>query len=175
MPVFPLVAAGAALSLAVASAILDHRTGRIPNALVLPGIVLGIALGALAGGAGGALEALFGALIAGAVPALLNRAGAMGGGDLKLFAALGALTGPRLGLEIQTAAFLCGAVQGLALWWRSGCLAGGLAAAASLVIPFAGRRIRERSTVRAAAKTTLRFGPAIAVGAALALGLSVLG
>ncbi len=170
-----LAAAFAALSLAIAGAVADARTGRIPDALTLQGMGLGVALAAIAGGAGGALEAFFGALLAAIVPAILARAGAMGGGDLKLLAALGALAGPRLGLEIETAAFSCGALQGLAVWARRGCLGHGLAAAASLVVPFAGKRIRRSPAVSAAAKTTLRFGPAIAVGAALALGLAHLG
>jgi len=170
-----LIAAGAALALATASAVTDYRTGRIPNALTLVGIALGICLGACVGGMGGAVDSLFGALLAAIVPALLNRAGAMGGGDLKLFAALGAICGPRVGLEIETAAFACGALQGLALWMRNGCLVCGLAAAASLVVPFAGKRIRKSLAVRTASQTTLRFGPAIAVGTALALCLSVFG
>ena len=170
-----LVAAGAALVLSVAAAAFDHRTGRIPNALTFSGIALGVGFGFCAGGAGGGLASLFGALLAAIVPAFLNRIGAMGGGDVKLFAALGAITGPRLGLEIETAAFLCGAVQGLAVWARGGHLRHGILAATSLVVPFAGKRIRRSTEVLAASRTTLRFGPAIAVGTSIALALAVLG
>lgn len=170
-----LAAALAATALSAVCAIADHRTGRIPNALTVPGLLLGLALGALGGGVAGAVASLCGAALAAIVPALLNRAGALGGGDLKLFAALGALAGPRLGLEIETAAFLFGAAHGLVAWGRAGCLGGGLRAAAGLVVPFAGARLRRGAGALEAAGTTIRLGPSIALGTAAALGLELLG
>jgi prepilin peptidase CpaA len=164
-----IATAVAAIGIAGTAALFDARTGRIPNAITLPAFALGVTGAALVGGGSGIVAALFGAMLAAIVPALLFRAGAMGGGDLKLFAALGCLCGPRLGLEIETAAFCFGAVQGIAVWARSGMLRHGLAAAASLAIPWLGKRWRKLPHVSEAAKTTIRLGPAIALGTFAAL------
>ncbi len=102
------VAHGAAALLAVGAALTDWRTGRIPNWMTLPGMLLGLFLGGLAGGASGFLDAMLGLLVCGFVPYWIFRKGGMGGGDLKLFAALGALTGLRLGIAIELASLLVG-------------------------------------------------------------------
>jgi prepilin peptidase CpaA len=101
------------------AAFIDLRTGHIPNRLVfwgwLSGTLLHVGLTAAlpaspalslsARLAVGLFGALAGALSTAAVPYLLFRAGAMGGGDVKLLGALGAALGPRLGLEVELFAF----------------------------------------------------------------------
>lgn len=92
------------------AAITDSRSGKIPNALTYPVLLLSppahFAL-ALARGEtlrdafGQVALSLLGLLACGLVPFLLWRRGGMGGGDVKLFAALGALTLPRFGFEAQ--------------------------------------------------------------------------
>jgi prepilin peptidase CpaA len=102
-----------AFVVAAASALFDWRTRHIPNSLTVGALVLGIALHAssgaiatgFAGGLRGAGFALFGAILCGAIPAIGFARGEMGGGDVKLFAALGALLGPRLGFDSQAYAF----------------------------------------------------------------------
>jgi len=155
----PLVAAG----LAVLAGWWDARTGRIPDALTLPVAGLAVALHAVAGGIGGALGALAGALLVGLVPLLLHRRDALGGGDVKLFAALGALLGIGPGLEIQFVAFAVGALIGIVLWWRRGELGVGLRGTLVLALPVLARRWP------APARLELRFGPAIAVATVLVL------
>jgi prepilin peptidase CpaA len=99
------------------AAVHDARSGHIPNWLVGLGVVLGaggsIAALALIDG----LEALartgsaaLGFLTCGAVPLLLFRLKALGGGDVKLLATVGAQLGPLLGLELSFAAFVVAAV-----------------------------------------------------------------
>ena len=107
--------------LAAVAALSDCRTGRIPNWLTLPPLVLApIAYGVFVGPTE-ALRSLGSILICGVVPYVLFRQGAMGGGDVKLFAALGALTGFDLfaGFEIEFAAFVVAMLFALAaLAWR---------------------------------------------------------
>lgn len=104
----------AAVLVTALAAAYDLKTGHIPNWLTF-GSLIGalVARGALGAYHGGALgfglgvgEALLGVLVCGAVPALVFFRGGMGGGDVKLFAALGALCSPRDGLLAETYGFV---------------------------------------------------------------------
>ena len=85
----------------IAAAVLDVRHGLVPNRLTVPAIVLGLLLHGVAGlrqsglpGMTGELTAAFGATLLGLVPmALLFFAGGLGGGDVKLAGAIGAIGG----------------------------------------------------------------------------------
>jgi prepilin peptidase CpaA len=92
---------GAVLTITLFAAVTDTRTGLIPNKLTLPVLVAAIATHTVLSGTSGLMLSVLGMLICGATPFLFHRLGAMGGGDVKLFAALGALAGPGMGLEIQ--------------------------------------------------------------------------
>lgn len=125
----PLTELPLALACAVtlAAAWMDARTGRIPNLLTLPVLPVALLLGALDGGLWGVGFAVLGGLVCVAVPYGLFRASqgvAIGGGDVKLFAALGALLGPLAGLEVQLASLLVlSACALLMLAWRGELLA----------------------------------------------------
>ena len=91
----------AALATSTVAGVIDLRSGRIPNWVTLP--VAGAGLLAHLGlrGAWGLTESVAGLLLCGGVPLLMfrvSRGRAIGGGDVKLFGALGALLGPRMGL-----------------------------------------------------------------------------
>jgi prepilin peptidase CpaA len=89
----------------VVSAVIDVRTGRVPNAVTYPAIAVGLIthtlLGGLRGyGAGMGLYASAVGLAVGFLPLLaVWLAGGIGGGDTKLMAAVGALTGWRFALS----------------------------------------------------------------------------
>ena len=106
------IAAAVAFVVAGVAALWDWRTGRIPNWLTLPPLVVAPLVYAVVVEPRAALTSLLSAAICGLVPYILFRQRAMGGGDVKLFAALGAVTGfdLRLGLEIELAAFFVGAL-----------------------------------------------------------------
>jgi len=110
--------AGLALGVATVAALCDWQRGEIPNWLTLPAIVIAPFAYGLALGIEHALHSLAAAFLSALVPYILFRRGAMGGGDVKLFGALGAVTGFDLlvGIEIQLAALVvamfaaCGAL-----------------------------------------------------------------
>jgi prepilin peptidase CpaA len=115
------------------AAVHDAKSGHIPNWLVGLGLTL-VAAGSFAAlaagdglaGLGRAAGAGLGFVACGAVPLLLFRLRALGGGDVKLLATVGAQLGPTLGLELSFAAFLVAA----AYWPLRSLRAGGSAAVA---------------------------------------------
>ena len=168
-------ALAAALTLVTLAAVIDLRSGRIPNWLTVSGLALGLILGVALGGPPGLLSAACGALVAALVPLLLFRAGALGGGDVKLFAALGTLLGGATALEAETLAFAGGALWGVVRWLRAGRLVHGLKAVAGLLLPVVGRRLLRDPAVAEARAVTIRFGPAVALGTYGAVALLVAG
>lgn len=77
------------------AAITDLYSRRIPNLLVVSGFVAGFLLNTWLNGRNGALHSLYGFGLAILIYALLYLVRAMGGGDVKLMAAAGAMVGPR--------------------------------------------------------------------------------
>lgn len=149
----------------------DLRTGHIPNRLTIGGLALAVAAHfvhgtSLAGlGAGlrqGAL-ALGGALLCAVVPLLMYLRGGMGGGDVKLFAALGAALHPLVGLEAETYAFVSAAVIAPAKLAWDGVLLRTLWNTAALVTnPF--RAPSRRREVPESMRAWFRLGPAVFMG-----------
>jgi prepilin peptidase CpaA len=170
----PLVIA--AVVAAGIAACIDYRTGRIPNVLTAGAIGFGVAFRLIApiahGNATEIRSALVtscaGKLLAAVVPFGLWRAKALGGGDLKLFVALGVMLGPMLGLEAQMMAFACGAlIVPVQLLFR-GELLRTLARSLTLVTNVFTPAAKKRA-VDAASMTWFRLGPAIFAGTLLAV------
>jgi prepilin peptidase CpaA len=159
-----------ALAITGAAAVTDARTGRIPNgfAVTLLGVV---SLGDLVWGETGAfLRSVSGLVVCGAVPLFLFSRDAMGGGDVKLLAALGAALGWARGLEVQLAAYVVAAVYAMVMLVRRGELKRTLASAVSLVVP-------RRGTVPPPSNAdapTVRLGVFILLGCLFAMTRSVL-
>lgn len=78
----------------------DIRFRRIPNAIVVFVLLTGLVLNTVVGGIQGFLSSIIGCALGFGLMFLLRLFGAMGAGDLKLFAAIGALIG--VGLVPQT-------------------------------------------------------------------------
>lgn len=166
MFVLASIAPGLSLSIAAVAAISDWRSGTIPNWLTLPPIagaplVYGVSLGFAH-----ALQCLAAIFLSGIGPYLLFRRGGMGGGDVKLFAAIGAATGfdPLMGLRIQFGAFATALGFALCLLAWRGKLLSALAAAATMGL---GRLLPERLSVGKELLTPIRMGGAIFVATAL--------
>ena len=161
---------GAAV-LAALAAWTDFRTGHIPNAIPAGGLLLaigghfaeGVARGGFAFGAKQAGFSLGGALLAALVPALMYLRGGIGGGDVKLFAALGAMLHPLAGLEAETYAFAAAALIVPAKLAYEGKLFSTLGNTLNLVLnPL--RKKENRRELPAEMATWFRLGPAIFLG-----------
>lgn len=105
---------GACFVIVCAAAVSDFFTRRIPNLLTFGGLLFGLvahgSMGFVDGGAHGALRgvllSLLGAFLCGLLPFISFVRRQMGGGDVKLFAAIGAMVGPSLGIDAQIATFV---------------------------------------------------------------------
>ena len=146
----------------IISVFFDLRQRRIPNWVTLPGLAAGLALQGVYGGTDGLLTAGGGAAIGVGVLALPFMLGWVGGGDLKLLAAVGALKGASFAFWTLGFAGLIGGVMALAWLVRTGNLAN------SLGYMFLVWR-RSAGEKPAALMASLPFGPALGLGVLLAL------
>lgn len=160
----PLLIWSPAILVSLVAAAIDSRTGRIPNWLTFPAMVVGLAEASTLGGRAGFVHAMLGLLLCGAVPWLMHRVSkgqAIGGGDVKLFAALGAFAGTTSGLEIELSSFLVLAVFALIqLAFRGQLLTVLCNVVRILLRPFLSSAMRSTGP---AAMTEMRMGPAIAL------------
>ena len=154
------------VALSGAAALSDLRTGLIPNELVLGGAVaavlaqlLSVALGHVTWG--GALSQLGLGFAAGTLlPLALHAGGALGGGDVKLFAAIGLCVGPQAALGIQFWSQLIAAgFLALQLLVRGGLLQV-LRTSGRMFLNLFRPRSR-RKPIDRARLTSMRFAPAI--------------
>lgn len=161
----------AAAVVTLVAAAVDLRRGQIPNWLTLGPLAAAVAAHAAAGwtsgGARGAAEAagfsVLGAVACGAVPLLLWRMGGIGGGDVKLLVALGAILRASVGMEAELYAFVAAALFAPAKMAYEGkllrVLGNTLALAVNPFLPAARRRALSPEMM-----TEQRFGPAIFAG-----------
>lgn len=165
-----LTAAAAVSGLA---AIYDWRTGHIPNWLTLGAMGAGVVAGgvlklpeggmAMLHGVGGSV---CGIVLCGLVPAVLFRLGGLGGGDVKLFAALGAMCHPLLGLTAQTYAFVAALLIAPIWLVHRGIFLSTMARSFALLFnPL--RPKAQRKEVPCELLTWFRLGPAIFLGTLL--------
>ncbi|MCA9601569.1 MAG: prepilin peptidase [Myxococcales bacterium] len=165
-----LMAGSAVAVLATAvAAFTDSRTGHIPNWITFPPILLAPVANGVVLGLYGVQMSLLGLFVCGFLPYLMFRQGGMGGGDVKLFAAIGALTGVRLGLEAQLASLLVGALYSLFRLVQRGrarvVLRNAWYLSVNWLLPEKMRR-----PVEPAESDSLRLGTSIFIGTTLALG-----
>jgi prepilin peptidase CpaA len=108
----PIVAAVAGCG--IVGALVDIRTRRVPNPLTLSIAVTGLALAATRWSGLGVATAALGLAVGIALMLLPYVFGAMGGGDVKLFAALGTFLGPWPTVQAFLYTLLAGGL--LAVW-----------------------------------------------------------
>jgi len=89
----------------------DIRYRRIPNPYVLAVLICGVALNSIFKGQQGAISSVEGAGVAFVLMFVLHVFGAMGAGDVKLFSAVGSVTGlslvlPTFVIVVMTGGFL---------------------------------------------------------------------
>ncbi len=155
----------AAFILAIAAGVTDLRSRRIPNRLVLAGLVLGLTLNTRAYGVAGLGSSLAGGGLGLALFLPFFLLGGMGGGDVKLLAALGSLVGPTDILKVALAAALAGGLLALAAAWWSGRLLATLNGVAGLLWFWLTTGVRPSPELSLANRTSLRIPYAIPIAA----------
>jgi prepilin peptidase CpaA len=149
----------------------DWRTGHIPNWLTVGALIAGVAghfargfhFGGWALGASEAGFSLGGAFFCVLVPAFMYWKGGIGGGDVKLFAALGALCQPLGGIEAETYAFVAAALIAPARLAREGILLRTMKNSVAILFnPI--RKKDQRKEIPPEMMSWFRLGPAIFVG-----------
>ncbi|MGB5703108.1 MAG: A24 family peptidase [Polyangiales bacterium] len=151
-----------AVIVAATAAVSDARSGTIPNWITLPPIAAAPLAYAVVLGLEYGLQSLASSFVSGVAPYLMFRRQAMGGGDVKLFAALGAVAGfdPLVGVRIQLTAFALAMFFALCRQAWRGRLLTTLASAAALplnrVLP-----LRYQLRVTDDLRTPIRMGGAI--------------
>jgi prepilin peptidase CpaA len=168
----------AAVTACAVGALVDWRTGSIPNWLTLG--LLAIAPLVRGGAAlihehswtaavSATLASVSGAGLSAILPALLWRGGGLGLGDVKLFAAIGASCGAFVGLYAQSYAYVVAMVYAVVLVVRRKKLASTLANIKRLLAPkTSGGTDPAASARRHEGFTEIRFGPAILAGMCIA-------
>jgi len=117
-----LVASSTATVAASLAAVVDLRHRRIPNWLTASVLIAGIALNIWRGGMAGGALALAGALLGLAILLPFYAIRAMGAGDVKLLAALGAVLGPQMLVSVAVYAALAGGVISMLMLAHDGRL-----------------------------------------------------
>jgi prepilin peptidase CpaA len=161
MDVLPSFAAAAAASLA---ALLDLRSRRIPNWLTASALLCGVLLNVWLLGPSGLVGALAGAALGLVLLLPFYAQRAIGAGDVKLLAALGALVGPHVLVSVAVYGALVGGAMSMLILLLRG----------RLFIALHELLIEHRPPTLSGAKAP--YGVAIAAGVYLALLLpSVIG
>lgn len=154
------------VALAIREDLLRHR---IPNALNLSALTLGLGLALLGAGVGGLAQAAGGVLVGCAALLPIYLLGGMGAGDVKLMSAAGAYLGPSGALLAAAVALVAGAVLAVGIViWRVAQARSQPATAPSIVSSSASRTAASIALVR---KERFPYAIAIAVGVVVVLWL----
>lgn len=164
----PIILHATILLLTGVAAVTDTRKGIIPNSLTLPALAIAPIAHGWANGLQGVLESLIGMLVCALVPLLLFYRGGMAGGDVKLFAALGAVGGLYVGLEIQFMSLVVASIYAIGQLAWNGTLLRSIGNSVFLVInPILPRKWRR--TIAPELMHRIRLGAAILCGATIAI------
>ncbi len=149
------------------AAVYDGRYRRIPNWLTLAGWMAGVGLNVWLSGWTGLRAALLGFALAFAVYLPLYLLRGVGGGDVKLMGAVGAITGPSAWLSIFVITALLGGAAALVILLSRGRLGRALGNIGYLLWELAHGRppyAREELDVRSGQSMKLPHGVVIACG-----------
>lgn len=152
------------IPLAIIIAYYDVRYRRIPNPFVLATLISGIAINAISGGMTGVLASLSGCALGFVLMFMLHLFGAMGAGDVKLFAAIGAVTGAHLVLPTFLVVILTGGILAIISVIRAGALMMTMQRVLQILVGLLPGWEMPRFAVPADRKHTIPYGVAITIG-----------
>ena len=152
------------IPLAIIIAYYDVRYRRIPNPFVLATLVSGIAINAISGGLAGVWASFVGCALGFGLMFMLHIFGAMGAGDVKLFAAIGAVTGAHLVLPTFLVVILTGGLLAIISVIRAGALMTTMQRVLQILVGLLPGWEMPRFAVPADRKHTIPYGVAITIG-----------
>lgn len=147
----------------------DVRYRRIPNAFVLATLLSGVAINVLANGLGGAYASLAGCLLAFALMLIFHIFGAMGAGDVKLFAAIGAVLGLNLVLPTFFVVVITGGLLAVISMVRAGTVRETMFRVLQIFIGLLPGWQMPRFAATADRRGTIPYGVAITLGSLISL------
>jgi prepilin peptidase CpaA len=152
------------IPLAIIIAYYDVRYRRIPNPFVLATFFSGLLINAIFGGLPGVLGSLAGCLFAFVLMFLLHVFGAMGAGDVKLFAAIGAVMGAHLILPTFLVVILTGGLLAMISIIRAGAVGPTMQRVLQILVGLLPGWEMPRFAVPADRRSTIPYGVAITIG-----------
>lgn len=142
----------------------DVRYRRIPNAFVLATLAGGVAIHSINGGLSGLYSSLGGCALAFVLMFALHVFGAMGAGDVKLFAAIGAVTGSSLVLNTFLIVILTGGLLAFVSIIRAGVFMTTMQRVAQILVGLLPGWEMPRFSVPSDRTHTIPYGVAITIG-----------
>lgn len=146
----------------------DVRYRRIPNPFVLATLITGLILNFTLSGLNGGLNSLGGCLLAFILMFMLHVFGAMGAGDVKLFAAIGSVIGVHLVLPTFITVVLTGGVLALVSVLRSGVFRTTMHRVLQILVGLLPGWQMPKFSVPTDRRLTIPYGAAITIGAIIA-------
>ena len=146
----------------------DVRYRRIPNPFVLATLISGLTLNIALGGVHGGLSSLAGCVLAFILMFFLHVFGAMGAGDVKLFAAIGSVIGIQLVLPTFVVVVLTGGLLALVSTLRSGIFATTMHRVLQIFVGLLPGWQMPKFSVPADRRLTIPYGAAITIGTIIA-------
>jgi prepilin peptidase CpaA len=146
----------------------DVRYRRIPNPFVLATLISGVTLNFVLGGVHGALGSIGGCVLAFILMFILHIFGAMGAGDVKLFAAIGSVIGAHLVLPTFVVVVLTGGLLALVTTLRSGVFVTTMHRVLQILVGLLPGWQMPKFSVPADRRLTIPYGAAITIGAIIA-------
>ena len=150
--------------LAIIIAYYDVRYRRIPNAFVLATLAGGLAVNAIFGGLAGVTASFMGCALGFVLMFMLHVFGAMGAGDVKLFAAIGAVTGAHLILPTFLVVVLTGGLLAIVSIIRAGLLVTTMLRVLQILVGLLPGWEMPKFAVPADRRHTIPYGVAITIG-----------
>jgi prepilin peptidase CpaA len=166
-----IVIAALLVPLAIIITYYDVRYRRIPNAFVLATLLSGLIVNTIYGGMNGTLASLGGCAIAFILMFILHVFGAMGAGDVKLFAAVGSLIGAHLVLPTFLIVILTGGALALLLMLHTGAVRDTMQRVLQILVGLLPGWEMPRFAVPADRRHTIPYGVAITFGSLISLAI----
>jgi prepilin peptidase CpaA len=146
----------------------DVRYRRIPNPFVLATLITGLTFNFVVGGWRGGLSSIGGCVLAFILMFMLHVFGAMGAGDVKLFAAIGSILGANLVLPTFVVVVLTGGLLALIVVVKSGAFSTTCHRVLQILVGFLPGWQMPKFSVPADRRLTIPYGAAITIGAIIA-------